>query len=67
MRHGIVHSYDKGCRCVPCSNAKSDYAAARAQGVHRVDRELLAELLHELFPHGLTDDCPARRERRIAA
>lgn len=29
--------------------------------LQQVDRDLLADLLNELFPFGLTDDCPARR------
>jgi hypothetical protein len=29
-----------------------------------VDRHLPAEALQDLFPLGLTDDCPARREQR---
>jgi hypothetical protein len=33
----------------------------------QVDRKLLGDLLNELFPYGLTDDCPARQGRRIAA
>jgi hypothetical protein len=28
--------------------------------------DLLSDLLHELFPDGLTDDCPARRAKATA-
>lgn len=29
----------------------------------RTQRELISDLLNELFPFGLTDDCPARKKR----
>ena len=66
MTHGTINAYDKGCRCVPCCNAKADYAARRNAGL-RVDDERLRDLLIEVCPDGLTDDCPARRGRRVAA
>lgn len=72
MTHGTEYCYRRAkCRCVPCR------AAAAAARRHRratstrspwvrdsrapIDRELLAEVLQEMFPFGLTDDCPARR------
>jgi hypothetical protein len=33
----------------------------QSRPTYAADEELLSDLLHELFPDGLTDDCPARR------
>lgn len=65
MKHGTLTGYDRGCRCEACRHTQSDYAAARNAGL-RVDHKLLGDLLHELFPDGLTDDCPARRQKATA-
>lgn len=69
MTHGTENAYKKhGCRCEACREANADAQRARrhAKGEHviQVKREALAELLQELFPLGLTDDCPARRHLR---
>jgi hypothetical protein len=57
VRHGTTYSYDvRACRCEECREAK-----AYARGNVKVDEKLLSDLLHELFPDGLTDDCPARK------
>lgn len=31
------------------------------------DRALISDLLHELFPEGLTDDAPIRKAKIVAA
>jgi hypothetical protein len=36
----------------------------RQSGLAGVDRKALADLLNEMFPLGLTSDCPARRKAR---
>ena len=80
-RCGTNSGYTKGCRCVDCLAAsrayKRQYRNSHREKINRrqrqrsqavqVDRKLLGDLLHELFPYGLTDDCPAARERRVAA
>lgn len=38
----------------------------RGRGTVHVDRAFLSDLLNELFPDGLTDDCPARRAKVAA-
>jgi hypothetical protein len=52
--------YAHGCRCDTCRAAKR---RSRRPTFERapVDRALLREALQEMFPLGLTDDCPARR------
>lgn len=75
IKHGTLTGYVNGCRCDPCADARRayqrDYRArtrtARLAGEPRTTeaRQWLADLLHELAPDGLTDDCPARR--RLAA
>jgi hypothetical protein len=62
MRHGTVKSYTDGCRCESCRAAKRRSRPPRRQPL--VDRHLLAEALQDLFPLGLTDDCPVRRGQR---
>jgi hypothetical protein len=74
MTHGTVSGYQThGCRCMPCRDARRDYDRRRAEqrremasqpGLESVDRQVLADILVELFPDGLTDDCPAQRARR---
>jgi hypothetical protein len=72
VRHGTTYAYrTRRCRCEKCREAHA--AAQRAwkerkrgepvvrRPTYTVDEELLSDLLHELFPDGLTDDCPARR------
>jgi hypothetical protein len=78
MRHGTAYAYRKGgCRCEAC---RAEHAAKQREWKERkygapvrprgpVDRfgeDLLSDLLHELFPDGLTDDCPARRGKATA-
>jgi cytidine deaminase len=67
-RHGTVGGYtNHGCRCGECRAAMSEYLRRRRCGLSEpVDREALKDLLHELFPDGLTDDCPARRRKAVA-
>lgn len=69
-RHGTPTGYttDK-CRCPDCREAQRVYHQewrARRREVIRDDeaRELLRELLNDVFPFGLTDDCPARKAVR---
>ena len=76
MKHGSVSSYSRlGCRCDECKSAWRAYYRAyyrkRNGGQIRErasadDRDALRDLLMELFPDGLTDDCPARRNRAAA-
>jgi hypothetical protein len=72
MTHGTAYAYRKaGCRCETCREAHArtqrewkerKYGrSVSSRGYLRVDREALSDLLHELCPDGLTDDCPARR------
>jgi hypothetical protein len=63
MKHGTRYSYERGCRCRACKAANGE-RSSRVQ----VDHEALRDLLLELFPDGLTEDCPvAREKRRVAA
>lgn len=66
-RHGTVGGYtNDGCRCVECTRAMREYNQRRmygAGGPAPVDRKALSDLLNELFPDGLTDDCPAARAK----
>jgi hypothetical protein len=72
MVHGLASTYSNhGCRCDECRTAKREYdldyvRRKRALSLRKVevDRGLLGDLLDELFPYGLTDDCPAARSRR---
>jgi hypothetical protein len=77
MRHGTVYAYREGCRCEACraahAAARRDYNERKrgepveARGSYsKDDRDFLSDLLHELFPDGLTDDCPARRAKATA-
>lgn len=64
MIHGTYSTYhNHKCRCDKCKAAAAGYARARYQRNRPVpfDRDAIADLLHELAPDGLTDDCPARR------
>jgi hypothetical protein len=78
--HGKQSTYRKnGCRCEPCVEAyrkacrrhsrahreRHGYSRVPPEGVtYRQARELLAGLLNETFPLGLTEDCPARKAIR---
>jgi hypothetical protein len=78
MTHGTLNAYNnRGCRCERCRTAKAEAQRsykARKRGepvcvrgpIDRLGEDLLSDLLHELFPDGLTDDCPARRARATA-
>lgn len=64
MNHGTIGAYTSGkCRCDDCRRAMTDYHREHRGGPADPTgwREAFADLLHELFPNGLTDDCPARR------
>lgn len=37
------------------------------KGFSTIDHNLLADLLNELFPYGLTDDCPAAKARAASS
>lgn len=65
MKHGTTYSYRRGCRCEACRDANRR-CHARWIGHVDVDREALRDLLAELCPDGLTDDCPARRSKVAA-
>lgn len=64
--HGTPSGYSyHRCRCDVCRTAwrrknRAKYHE-RMGDVVKVDRDRLSDLLNELFPMGLTDDCPARR------
>lgn len=68
-QHGTRTGYTYGYRCADCREAArvEEQNRARRRGVRprtagvRTDEsfEALRDVLHELFPHGLTDDCPA--------
>jgi hypothetical protein len=78
VRHGTTYAYRKAaCRCEPCraAHAKAQrewkerkYGAPVPKRAYntQADQDFLADLLHELFPDGLTDDCPARRGKAAA-
>lgn len=72
---GTRSSYTGGCRCNSCRGAWREYmrdysrkrraaktsdAEYRGEGIHH---QRLAEVLQEICPDGLTDDCPARSSR----
>lgn len=70
-KHGTVNAYvNRGCRCEACRRAHSDYQRERRPRRYSAYAERfdhLRDLLIELAPDGLTDDCPARRNRTEAA
>jgi hypothetical protein len=67
MKHGTLTGYTThACRCEECRAAMRAYHVRRGAGPLEVDRDLICDLLHELFPDGLTDDCPARRAKATA-
>jgi hypothetical protein len=49
--HGLAATYKAGCRCDQCRASVRNPAG---------DRDLLTDILREICPNGLTDDCPAR-------
>jgi hypothetical protein len=55
--HGTNYGYTRGCRCDACVDALTGRGVPTYVPV-LVDRDLLSDLLHELFPFGLTNDCP---------
>jgi hypothetical protein len=74
MKHGTVHSYKRyGCRCDECTHAnrayKREWRARHSNGDTAeiaAQREAFADLLHELFPFGLSEDAPCRRKQAVA-
>jgi hypothetical protein len=66
MTHGTNSGYAHGCRCTACTKPAVTTTGARYQRRKplQVDRKLLSDLLQDMFPLGLTDDCPARRGQR---
>jgi hypothetical protein len=67
--HGTKRRYDTGCRCLDCGAANRTYQRTYRERQTRliaVNRPLLAEALNEMFPEGLTDDCPRARARQAA-
>ncbi len=61
MNHGTITGYATlRCRCTECKQAGRNYNAER-RGNPIVDENRLSDLLHELFPDGLTDECPVRQ------
>jgi hypothetical protein len=70
IKHGTTHAYkQRMCRCEPCRAAYREANRRyrrRTRALVNVDREALSDLLNELFPLGLTDDCPARRQHAAA-
>jgi hypothetical protein len=73
VQHGTESGYSyHGCRCDECRAAwarSQRERRARRRGSPPTSYEgpnpALSRLLDELFPDGLTDECPARR--RVAA
>lgn len=64
--HGTVSGYkNHRCRCDQCRRAASAYDSARTTRVVIQDREAFRELVDDLFPRGLTKDCPAARGSRV--
>jgi hypothetical protein len=65
MTHGTVSAYHRGCRCKACEQAKRDQMSRNGRThTPAYDRKAIGEALQELFPLGLTNDCPARRGKR---
>lgn len=72
MTHGTLSAYNRhGCRCTACRAKKAAYDAerqkTRPRAASTVNRSLLREALMEMFPMGLTDDCPVRRLEKALA
>lgn len=74
INHGTQSGYVNGkCRCERCRVAHRTYQAGyRRRNPRQRDSEYLRsyeamrDLLHELFPDGLTDDAPNRRAKQAA-
>jgi hypothetical protein len=68
--HGTASGYIyHRCRCTDCRRARRSYYHWRRPaptGRIDIDRDPLAQLLHELAPEGLTDQCPARQAQAAA-
>jgi hypothetical protein len=65
--HGTPARYfHHGCRCDQCHKAACEYNRDRLGHGVKVDKAAMRDLLHELFPLGLTDDCPARQSLQQA-
>jgi hypothetical protein len=63
INHGTWYAYLKrGCRCESCLDAAREHYFTPS-----VDHDFLSDLLNDLFPFGLTDDCPARRQQQATA
>lgn len=70
-RHGTPAAYNKGCRCQPCRDAKAESRQRCRDRKHRPDtvphdREALRDLLHDLFPDGMTSPEERRRHKEPA-
>ena len=61
--HGTTTKYSHGCRCTPCKHAYGDRTAQRRAGL-KVDAEALRAVLEDLFPYGLTRECPRARRTK---
>jgi hypothetical protein len=70
MKHGTTNAYSNlGCRS-ECKAANTEHARrgreARGLSDATADHGMLSDLLHELFPDGLTDDAPRRKAKQAA-
>jgi hypothetical protein len=63
LTHGTMNAYNnRGCRCDACRAAKRELRKPADPAT--TSHELLMEVLQDMFPLGLTDDCPARKALR---
>lgn len=63
--HGL-YGYSRGCRCDVCAGHERPKVRKTLPPALDYDPALLSDLLHELFPFGLTDDAPLAHLRRAA-